>query len=45
MTPRLSIEVPAQENLLQKYKERLERLPQQDRVIKMCIDAGVPENS
>ena len=31
MTPRLSIEMPAQENLLQKYKERVERLSQQDR--------------
>ena len=40
MTPRPSIEIPAQENLLQKYKERVERLPQQDRVIKICIDAG-----
>ena len=26
MTPRLSIEIPEQENLLQKYKERVERL-------------------
>ena len=34
------IEIPAQENLLQKYKERVERLPQQDRVIKICTDAG-----
>ena len=34
MTTRtLSTEVPAQENLLQKYKERVERLPQQNRVI------------
>ena len=40
MTPRLSIEILAQENLLQMYKERVERLPQQDRVIKMCTDAG-----
>ena len=39
-TPRLSIEIPAQENLLQKYKERVERLPQQGRLIKICIDAG-----
>ena len=30
----------AQENLLQKYKERVERLSQQNRVIKKCIDAG-----
>ena len=40
MTPTPSIEIPAQENLLQKYKERVERLSQQDRVIKMCTDAG-----
>ena len=40
MTPRPSIEIPAQENLLQKYKERVERLPQPDRVIKICTDAG-----
>ena len=30
-TPTPSIEIPAQENLLQKYKERVERLSQQDR--------------
>ena len=29
--PRPSTEVPAQENLMQKYKERVERLSQQDR--------------
>ena len=40
MTPRLSIEIPAQEHLLQKYKEPVERFPQQDRVIKICTDAG-----
>ena len=40
MTPRPSIEIPAQEILLQKYKERVERLPQPDRLIKNCIDAG-----
>ena len=39
MTPRLSIEILAQENLLQEYKERVERLPQQDRLKKNCIDA------
>ena len=39
-TPRPSIEIPAQENLLQKYKERVERLSQQNRVIKFCTDAG-----
>ena len=40
MTPRHSIEFLAREKLLQKYKERVERLPQQDRLIKICIDAG-----
>ena len=40
MTPRPSTEVFAQEDLLQKYKERVERLPQQNRVIKICTDAG-----
>ena len=40
MTPTPSIEIPAQENLLQKYKERVERLPQQDRLRKICTDAG-----
>ena len=43
LTP--SIEIPAQENLLQKCKERVERLSQQDRVIKICIDCRIPENS
>ena len=38
-TPTLSIEIPAQDNLLQKYKERVERLSQQYRVIKICIYA------
>ena len=40
MTPTPSIEIPAQENLLQEHRERVERLSQQDRVIKICIDAG-----
>ena len=31
---------PAQEDLLQKYQERVERLSQQNRVIKICTDAG-----
>ena len=32
---------PAQEeDLLQRYQERVERLSQQDRVIKFCTDAG-----
>ena len=33
-------EDPAQEDLLQKYQERVERLSQQNRVIKICTDAG-----
>ena len=41
MTPTSSVEIPAQENLLQKYEERVERLPQQDRVIMICTDAGL----
>ena len=40
MTPRPAIEIPAQEKLLQECKERAERLPQQDRLIKICTDAG-----
>ena len=40
VTPRLSIEILAQENLLKKYKERVEMLPQQDRLMKICTDAG-----
>ena len=39
-THRPSIEIPAQENSLQKYKERVERLPQQDSLFKNCTDAG-----
>ena len=31
-----------QEDLLQKYQERVERLSQQNRVIKICTDAGFP---
>ena len=38
--PTPSMETPAQENLLQKHKERLEKLPEPDRVIKFCTDAG-----
>ena len=37
--PTLSTD-PAQEDLLQKYHERVERLSQQNRVIKICTDAG-----
>ena len=36
----LSTEDSAQENLLQKYKERVERLSQHDRLVKICIGAG-----
>ena len=35
-----SLEVPTQEILLQKYRERMEKLQQPDRVIKICTDAG-----
>ena len=31
---------PAQEDLLQKYQERVDKLSQQNRVIKCCTDAG-----
>ena len=34
-----STDDPAQEDLLQKYQERVERLSQQNRVIKICTDA------
>ena len=33
MTPTPSIEIPARENILQKHKERVEKLPQPDRTI------------
>ena len=39
-TPTPSTEIPAQEDLLQKYKERVGRLSQQERLIKLCTDAG-----
>ena len=39
-TPKPSTDDPAQEDLLQKYQERVERLSQQNRVIKICTDAG-----
>ena len=39
-TPTPSTKVPVQEDSLQKYKERVERVSQQNRVIKMCTDAG-----
>ena len=40
MSPTSSIEIPAQENLLQMHKERVENLPQPDQLLKVCIDAG-----
>ena len=40
MTPKPSIKIPAQENLLQKHKERVEKLPQPDQLKKACTDAG-----
>ena len=39
-TPTPSTDDPAQEDLLQKYQERVERPSQQNRVIKICPDAG-----
>ena len=39
-TPVSSTEVPAQEDLLQKYQERVESLSQQNHLIKICTDAG-----
>ena len=39
-TPTPSTDYFTQEDLLQKYQERVERLSQQNRVIKFCIDAG-----
>ena len=39
-TPTPLTEVPAQENLLQKHKEQVEKLPQPGQLIKICSDAG-----
>ena len=39
-TPTPLTDDPAQEDLLQKYQERVDKLSQQNRVIKFCIDAG-----
>ena len=39
-TPTCSTDGPVQEDLLQKYQERVERLSQQNSVIKFCIDAA-----
>ena len=40
MTPTFSIEILAQENQLQKHKERVEQITQPDQLLKFCIDAG-----
>ena len=40
MTPTSSVEIPAQENLLQKYQARVDNLSQPDQLIKVCTDAG-----
>ena len=39
MEPAPSIEILAQENLLQKHKERVEKLPQPDQLVKISTDA------
>ena len=39
-TPTPLTDDPAQEDLLQKYQERVERPSQQNSVIKICTDAG-----
>ena len=39
-TPTLLTDDRVQEDLLQKYQERVERLSQQNRVIKFCTEAG-----
>ena len=39
-TPKPSTDDPAQEDLLQKYPERVDKLSQKNRVIKFCFDAG-----
>ena len=43
LTPTSSVEIPAQENLLQKHKERVENLSQPYQLIKVCTDAGFPK--
>ena len=40
MTPISSVEIRAQEILVQKHKERVENLPQPDQLRKICNDAG-----
>ena len=39
-TPTPSTDDPAQEDLLPKYQERVDKLPQQNRVFEFCTDAG-----
>ena len=39
-TPTLLTDDPAQEDLFQKYQERVDKLSQQNRVMKFCTDAG-----
>ena len=39
-TPALLTDDPAQEDLLQKHQERVDKLSQQNSVIKFCTDAG-----
>ena len=39
-TPTLLTDDPAQDDPLQKYQERVDKLSQQNRVIKFCTDAG-----
>ncbi len=41
-TPTPSTDDPAQEDLLQKYQEQVEKLSQQNCVIKLCTEAGFP---
>ena len=43
MTPTPSSEILAQENLLQRHKERVGKLPPPDQLIKICTDAGFQE--
>ena len=40
ITPAPLADDPAQEDLFQKYQERVDKLSQQNSVIKFCIDAG-----
>ena len=40
MTSTSSIEIPAQEDLWQKHRIRMEKLPQDDQLSKVCTDAG-----